>query len=273
MCRAILLVLCVLLAGCVRVEVRPAPAPAPVSDIEATWKNAVVVLPDGDGDGDGDQVISTTMGSDAMMDWLDQRSGGRLPVVLYMHGCTGIGNFKLFAKIAAQGFVVVAPDSMARQYRPLQCNPETKTGGQNLFVYAFRQAEISFTLQQLQRLPWVDRRNIFLVGTSEGGVAAALYRGDEFRARVIAQWTCSGSSLVRGLSAPDDEPVLAVAWADDPWNGRSRTKWKNGNCEDYFGNRPESKQIRLTGRSSHNVFGDDEVTEKVLVFLKRWERP
>lgn len=114
---------------------------------------------------------------------------------------------RVFRRLADAGFVVIAPDSLARRYRPLQCDPKTQTGGYNLFVYDFRQAEINYAVQRLLEMPWVASGNMFLVGTSEGGVATALYRGDEFRARVVTQWTCSGRSIV------DNKPCHPAKWA------------------------------------------------------------
>ena len=113
--------------------------------------------------------------------------------------------------------------------QPLECQLSfgigAQTGGRHLFVYDFRMEEVSFALEQLWTERWADWGRMFLVGTSEGGVTAALYRGDEFKARVIAQWTCSGAPHVAGIAAPLDEPILAVRGAQDPWYGA-----KAGDC-------------------------------------------
>ena len=68
-----------------------------------------------------------------------------------------------------------------RVWRPMQCDPKTLTGGYNMFVFDFRMAEISYSLERLWLLPWVDHDRLALMGTSEGGVASALYRGNEFK--------------------------------------------------------------------------------------------
>lgn len=164
--------------------------PSGQSDIEKTWSQAVVVLP------------ATASGQEPRVGRMASRdirratrifaNGPGAPTVLYLHGCTGIGNYAFFDTLARAGYAVVAPDSFGRSYRPLQCDPETKTGGNNLFVYDFRLAEVTFALERMGDLDWIDFDNLFLVGTSEGAVAAALFRAEVFNARVIAQWTCQG---------------------------------------------------------------------------------
>jgi len=157
---------------------------------------------------------------------------------------------------------------MARRYRPLQCDPRHKTGGVNIFVFEFRLAELSFALDRIWALPAIDKRRLFLIGTSEGGVAAALYRGDEFSARVILQWTCHGAPLVHGLLAPPAEPVLAMVRAADPWYDPARTKGQSGDCGAYFGDRPKSRSIVLGDNAGgHDVLGAGENCQRIIEFL------
>ncbi len=164
-------------------------------DLVRTWEEAWVYLPAAeDGEAPVAAKIESVGGKAAARIARFQERGPKPPVVLYLHGCTGLGNIVFFEALAQAGYVVIAPDSMARGFRPLQCDPKTKTGGHNLFVYDFRLAEISYALERMRELSWIDHDNQYLAGTSEGGVAVALYRGGEFRARVIAQWTWPGRS-------------------------------------------------------------------------------
>ncbi len=241
-------------------------APNDQSDIELTWLRAAVAIPPQLGAAKGDFVIESLAFQDLMATYPDWR----FPVVVYLHGCTGLkdSDRDVLKAIARAGFIVVAPDSMARRYRPRQCNPRKRTGGFNLFVYDFRQAEINFALQMMADLPWVDRNNLFLVGSSEGGLASALYRGSAFRARVITKWTCHGSPLVRGLSAPSDEPVLAIVRKSDPWYD-PRNPGQAGNCGAFMGERPGSRSWVIERGSDHNVLKDKSVVEEVIEFLSR----
>lgn len=234
------------------------------SDLERTWQAAYVTLPPFAG---ADPVAGrlADVGADVHLAAL----GGerRWPVIVYLHGCTGIGSFDFFDSLARAGFVVIAPDSMARRYRPLQCNPRTRTGGYNLFVYDFRQAEISFSLQQLLARRWADPDNLFLMGVSEGAVAAALYRGDSFRARVIAQWTCQGAPLVRGIDAPPETPILAVVRVADPWYDAAHTIDQHGNCGEFMQGRPGSRSIVADG-NHHDILSDPALVEEIVAFLE-----
>lgn len=252
----------VLLAACAS-TVEP---PLGHSDLELTWRRAPVVVPSVMGLDERETSVDTVDFQNAMA----SLQGRRLAVVLYMHGCTGIekSDRRLMRALSEAGFLVIAPDSMARGYRPRQCRPRKKTGGFNLFVYDFRQAEISFALQQLKQAGWADTDNLFLVGSSEGGLAAALHRGASFRARVITKWTCHGSHLVRGLAAPPNEPVLAIVRKADPWYEAEKTR-QAGECGVFFGDRPGSKSWVIETGKSHNVFKEDSVTEEIVGFLVR----
>lgn len=272
---AAVFVLALLLAGCSPGGLT-APPPAPVatstsgpvessapaqgqSDLELTWTQAVVVLPVANG-----EVVVRRMSE------LEVGLGAPtrpMPTIVYLHGCTGLGDLSILKVLAQAGFAVVAPDSMARRYRPLQCDPATGRGGYNLFVYDFRLAEISYALQALSRLSWVDQANLFLVGGSEGGVAAALYRGDAFRARVIAAWTCHGAPVVAGLEAPASEPVLAIVSAGDPWYRNGKAYGQEGDCGAYMAERPLARSVVLPASRGHGVLSDPEVQAMVAQFL------
>ena len=233
------------------------------SDVARSVDNAMVYLPQG-----AQEPISGRLSSpEIALELAKVDSAAPLATLIYMHGCTGLGDFDLLRAIAQRGFAVVAPDSFARRYRPMQCDPKARTGGRNVFVFDFRMTEVSYALHRLRQLPWVDRSRMFLAGTSEGGVAAALYRGDDFRARVIAQWTCHGAPLVRGLAAPPDEPVLALVRADDPWYDPRRTVGQRGDCGAYMQGRPRSQSVILRNGPGHNVFDDPQALRQVLEFL------
>ncbi|MSP50808.1 MAG: hypothetical protein EXQ91_00190 [Alphaproteobacteria bacterium] len=233
------------------------------SDLELTWDKAFVTLPTSD----GSAPVSARLDGRAFARWTESQGARRSwPVIVYLHGCTGFGNFELFERLAREGYLVIAPDSFARRFRPLQCDPKTQTGGYNLFVYDFRLAEIAYALQRLGDHPWVDRSNIFLMGASEGGVATALYRGDEIRARVITQWTCTGRSNVRGIAGPTDRPVLAIVSERDPWYDSKRAPSQRGHCGDYMADRAGSRSLVVNGET-HDIHGDAANVDEIVRFL------
>ena len=243
------------------------------SDIERTWSQAVVVLPPA---GPGREPRIERLQASGLLQ--PARSGlrrTRLPLVIYMHGCDGIGDLPLLKALAARGYAVIAPDSFARRFRPLQCDPTLRQGGQNRFIYDFRLTELTFALEQLDAVDWVDYRNLFLMGTSEGGVAAALFRGQVFNARVVAQWSCQGDPLVRGIGAPPHEPVLALLRDGDPYYDPRNTPAQQGDCGPFLLGRPDSRSIvlpRSQDSLNHFVFDDPDALAIVLAFLDRNRR-
>lgn len=244
--------------------------PAGGADIERTWNQALVVLPATASD-DGPLVARR---SSRALERTVRRlpSGARFPTVVFLHGCTGIGNLPFLEDLGRQGFAVVAPDSFARTFRPLQCEPGTQRGGRNLFVYDFRSAELTYALERLHELPWVDLDNLFLMGASEGGVTAALFRADVFNARVIVQWTCTGAPLVAGIDAPLRTPILAIVRADDPFYAPANTPGQQGHCGLYMEGRPGSQSLVVgAGRddAAHDVLGDAGAAAAIFSFLKQ----
>ena len=258
----------VALLGCAQVGIGNVNLFGGQSDLERTWFKAIVALPPAPGE---EVNIATLDRADIAHHVARVAPGRRLPVVVYLHGCTGIGNYDFLRRLARTGMIVIAPDSMARKFRPLQCRPLSKTGGYNLFVYDFRLAEVSFAVHQLQRSDWADPDRLFLIGASEGAVAAALYRGDAFRARIIAQWTCHGAPLVRGIGAPPETPILAVVKANDPWYDPTRTVAQRGDCGVFMQGRPGARSI-VTAGNGHDVFTDPVLVQEMMSFLDRFRR-
>ena len=239
------------------------------SDLELTWDKGIAVWP---GKRGGPPTIDQ-IDSRAFSKWRAvQGRGATWPVIVYMHGYTAIGQYRFFKRLANAGFVVIAPDSLARRYRPLQCDPDTRTGGYNLFIYDFRQAEISYAVQRLLAMPWVAPTNMFLVGTSEGGVATALYRGDEFRARVVAQWTCVGRSVVRGIEGPRDAPLLAIVGSSDPWYDPNQAPRQRGHCGQFMVDRPGSQSLLVSIPDAHDVLSHQASLDAIVSFLDQNRR-
>ena len=263
-----------------KVAVAPKPPPPPVavpkpradgplteaeSDIARTFDGAYVVMPGTN----GGASLATRMESSELRDYLARSKAKKYPTILYLHGCAGLSGLTPLRAMARRGFAVVAPDSFRRRFRPPQCDPKQKRGGRNAYVFDFRAVEISYALHRFRRLAWVDRRRLFLVGVSEGGLAAAQFRGAEFRARVITEWTCHGNTYQTGLAAPADEPVLAVVQANDPWY---RGKRRRGDCGAFFGRRPRSRSLVLRGGERHDVWRDSLGIQTILDFLSEEAR-
>jgi dienelactone hydrolase len=192
-----------------------------------------------------------------------------LPVVIYMHGCTGItanhdlrwGHF-----IKGLGFIAILPDSMARPGRRQNCDPVAKRGGAFPQAFAMRQEEIRYAVEQLKMSPWADMGNVFLMGHSEGGNAAAQNSLGDFRGVIISGWTCTNAARPErdGIFAPLDIPILALEWSHDAWRvGRP----SEGSCANKFGERKKARQVLFPG-TEHATYDQAEARNAVAQFLK-----
>jgi dienelactone hydrolase len=222
-------------------------------DVEKTWEAAQVYLPG--------KVFASAPGG--------IQESKPLPVVIYMHGCTGIDprhDVRWADFIKSLGFAVVLPDSMARPGRKPNCDPRTKSGGAFPQAHAMRQEEIAYALEQLRKAPWADARNIYLMGHSEGGQAAARCRLGGLRGVIISGWTCTHARnpVFDGIHVPVETPILAMAFDRDAWRAGNPTE---GSCASKFGDRPAARQLIFQG-SDHGTYEQREARDAVAKFLK-----
>ncbi len=194
------------------------------AEMRRAWDAAIVRVPAGA----GRFTLSTTAQLAAAT------PDGRMPTVIYLHGCSGIwqGTYRRVEFLAANGFLVIAPASMARLKYPLSCDPAAHRGGFYRPTLAMRQFDAGYAIARARTLPQVDPDNIFLVGLSQGAIATATFRAanpaQKPRARVVEGWTChAGWPEYAGIAAPADEPVLTLVAARDPW---FRNAWTRGDC-------------------------------------------
>lgn len=196
-----------------------------------------------------------------------------LPTVLYRTGCTGFdyshdGTMGGWAQtLTSASYAVVMPTSFAREHRPHACEQSTYTYHAELAdeVFGMRRDEIEYALAQLRTLSWVDQRNIFLMGHSEGGAAVARWAAQGFSGHIISGWTCTHryDTSFDGIKAPLETPVLAVGFETDPWFQGELA----GSCASKFGGRKDARQMTLPG-SGHNTASYAEARKAVLQFLR-----
>ena len=228
------------------------------ADLVKTWSKALVALPQKSDLLPLDQV-----------NWAAQK---KAPLMIYLHGCTGLGegDRAMMREVAQLGMVVIAPNSMARDYRPLQCNPDDQSGGYHYFVYALREAELAFAIYQAEQMPWLKRDQMALMGGSEGAVTAALYRGAEFKVRILLQWTCHGAPYIQGLAAGPKERVLALVNYNDPWYQQQRADKQGisqaGHCGDF--DRFSHVSSQVLPYEGHDLLQDAFAKEQIKTFLE-----
>lgn len=204
-------------------------------------------------------------------DFIQQKLAGlkrKRPTVIFAHGCAGLGrgNLRYMRLLARAGYAVIAPDSFARRYRPETCDPSRHRGikgAPHRRVGRMRQEEIHHADYRVRRIRWVDRKNLFLMGHSQGGTAVAAYEGDGFKAHVI-----SGSVCRRGVRMPIGTPALALYSKDDPWR-RGRPA---DSCLRKARARGVNMAFHLFEGRAHNLSRNMRARRLILDFLNRHRR-
>jgi dienelactone hydrolase len=214
------------------------------ADVAASWEHAVVSVPG--------RFLATSV--------KDLGAEKPRPVVLLIHGCTGIQRTESAwaGFLKDEGYIVVEPNSFARS-RPNSCDPRTHRAGLFPGVTMYRLDEVSYALEQLRKAPWADKRNLFLMGHSEGAVVVATANLSGFRGVIISAWVCR-----YGLVVPRETAVLAIDHEKDPWLSNSSYE----HCSNMFGTRANARQVTLPG-FDHDTF-EAPAQRAVKDFLKTY---
>lgn len=203
---------------------------------------------------------------------LTEALGGNVskrPTIIYLHSCEGLGHHREDLKrLAKLGFVVIALNSFARNYRPLGCYEE-----QEQFLpffdlaVAFQKAELDYAVNELTKFDWIDPKNLFLVGSGLGGLVTAHYAGDEFAGHVIEGWGCRGPNPVfDGIWAPDSVRIFSSVSKNDPWYRKN--KGFAVDCASFLKNRAGSVSVVLE-RPAHYVSWYPNSYRQLIKFLTR----
>jgi dienelactone hydrolase len=225
------------------------------TDVASSWSQAKVFVP----------------GSFKPVTVKDIKSNQNYPVIVYLHGCTGIVDWHDHdwgKTLSSHGYLVILIDSMARNGRIPNCDPVTKTAGFFPQAHEYRQEEITYALEEIAKVDWADKNQIFLMGYSEGGIAVASSTHRSFRANIILAWTCTfrNHKTLDGIKSPKEIPILAVAAKYDVWRVG---KASEGRCIDKADGRPLI-QVDLNG-SEHATTKYPESKPAVLDFLKSFK--
>ncbi len=205
--------------------------------------------------------------------------GARVPVVLFLHGSSGLG-LKAIGEwqqwLASIGYASVAPDSFGLPGRVTYKSPIPVDSYER--IHALRSSEIAPMLAALQALPWVDRDRLVLAGASEGGVPVARYTGTEFAARMVFSWSCEPNYFV---AAPRNafeagKPVLNVISLTDPffspsnsWLGNAAAK---GHCADALKDNKRASVLLLPG-APHTLLNLPGARHAAAGFLAELAKP
>lgn len=178
---------------------------------------------------------------------LPQVGGPRIPVVVFLHGSSGL-SLKAIEEwqrwLATRGVASVAPDSFALPGRATYKSPVDKDFYER--IHALRESEIALALGAVRATAWADPARIVLAGTSEGATAVARYGGDGVAARIIYSWSCEDNYFVAGhrTAALPGQPVLNVISATDPFfspaNGWLGNPAPKGHCGTALAGNPRA---------------------------------
>jgi len=176
-------------------------------------------------------------------------SGKKLPAVVFLHGCAGLGHrqFAHMDMFAQLGYPVFAPSSFSRPGRTRSC------GRFSPLVLTWRLEEIEIALEKLKTLSWVDQSKLILVGFSEGGIAVANYDGNKFRVIIGMGFGCDRRSFL----APSNIAILQI-------NGKNDTEvTETALCSS--GGRQKFKAVYVD--AGHAVSGDPNTANIINNFL------
>jgi dienelactone hydrolase len=189
----------------------------------------------------------------------------KYPVLILMHGCNGINNhvrdwayfFNSF------GYAVILPNSLAIPGRSSWCNVSTKTFDESKgqIAYKIRSTEAAYTMAKLQDFSWVDKKKIFIMGHSEGGVALNFITDERFKGIIFSGSPCNVSYYMRNSKIP----ILAINWTKDTWIGHL------GLCKDNWGEQINATQVILEG-SGHDTAYSEIAQNGVKDFLKKYSK-
>ncbi len=238
------------------------------AELHRVWQAALVRIPV-----HGGRYIETTV-SELPSQHL--ATGEPFPTIIFLHGCSGIGKgtYTRINFLAAHGYAVIAPPSLAREKYPQSCDPENYRGGLYRDTLRMRQYDAGYAIETAKTLAWVDPERVFLMGLSEGAIVTATYRSQSgkasVKARIVESWTChAGWDEYRGINAPADEPVLTLVAANDPWFQSPTTK---GECTGFLDPHNGSKSVVYTDETlgqRHALLENEIVQAEVLEFLEK----
>lgn len=201
----------------------------------------------------------------------------KFSTVLYMHGSNGLNKGTVYRKWIVENlqFIFFAPNSFKIKNRPTYLSP-TKVSDYEK-VHTLRQAEIHYTLKKLKKLDFIDSNNIFLMGNSEGGFAAAIFKGKGFKARVITAFSCEQNYYSKKfkLGATKDEPFLNIIGTHDEYFSPVSKSNKNYSVKGHGIQtllKFKKAKIVILPKTKHDLTVNNYVKADIVNFLRFWSK-
>jgi len=234
-------------------------------ELEKTWQNALVFMP---------EPLGSTFGrlvKDGRLENAISQSNKRKkwPLILFMHYCEGLGHHREdIRRLSKLGFIVIAPDSFARNHRPLGCHEDREKYIRYFdAAVAFQKAELDYAVQKLSAFNWIDRNNLFLFGSGMGGLVVAHYEGSEFAGHLIEGWGCRGPNpIFDGIWALPHIRVFTTVSKNTPF--LRKNEGFSVDCKSFTSNRADSVSVVLE-RPAHQVSWYPKSYKAMIRFLMR----
>ena len=197
--------------------------------------------------------------------------------VLYMHGSSGLYRGEVYRNYIVEelGFIFFAPNSHKIKNRPIYQSP-TKLK-EYIKVHKVRVAEIDYNYRKLKQNSFINKKNIFLMGNSEGGLAAAIFKSNKFRGRIVTAFSCESSYFYKNfkLGSKKSEPFLNIIGTDDEFFAKDTKLNKNykvtGNGIEKLKNFENAKVVILP-KAKHDLTLNIYLKDEILSFLRLWSR-
>lgn len=195
------------------------------------------------------------------------------PTVLYMQGSGNFSKGPTFREwiTGDLNWVFFAPNTHTSNKRPRYSSPVPKKVYEE--IHKYRQAEIDQFVKNIDKLPFIDKDRLFLMGNSEGALAAARYAGKEFVGRLVLSWSCEPgyyTDLPKVGSSYKTDPFLNIMGRDDVYFGTDspyNNQYNNiGHCGDAL-LRYKNAKVVLLPNTGHNVMANPFTKNEVLDFL------
>jgi len=203
------------------------------------------------------------------------KSKKSIPTLFYMHGSAGFSKGETYRKwiVNEANFIFFAPNSFKIKKRPTYKTPSSIKKYEK--VHRLRQAEIIYNLKKIKKLEFIDFDKLFLMGNSEGGLACAAYKGNEFKARIVTAFSCENSYYSKDfkIGSKKYEPFLNIIGTHDEYFANDSIPNKKyevqGHCTQALKNFPKAKVVLLP-KTKHDITKNIYVKDEILNFLKLW---
>lgn len=203
------------------------------------------------------------------------RKNIKVPVVFYLNGSAGFTKGKIYRQwiIEDTNCLFFSPNTLEIKNRPFYNNKSKIDEYEE--VHLIRQKEIIYNINKLLDYEFIDKNKIFLMGNSEGALAAGIYSGQEFFSRILLAWSCESGYYKKtvDIGAKIDDPILTIIGYDDEYfsvNSEFNNKLNlSGNCIKKLSKYKNVKNVILSN-TKHNLLNNPYTKEEIITFLKKW---